>query len=89
VCRVGGQGEQCIQAPPLEFPDSPPCSFKVLEFLLDYEMGLRIELPALPLTTSEGVAGFGGARCRSPSVMHAASWLGQFVEHLLGVGHQK
>lgn len=40
-----------------------------------------------PLTISEGAAGVGGLRGGSSSGVHAAIWLRQFVEHLLGVGH--
>jgi hypothetical protein len=39
-----------------------------------------------PLTTSEGAAAVGGVRGGSPSGMLVVIWLGQFVEHLLGVG---
>ncbi len=49
----------------LEFPNNPPSSFKGLEFFLDHEV-------VSPHTTNEGVAGIGGARGGSLSVMHAA-----------------
>lgn len=50
-------------------------------------MGLKIKPPMSPLTSSEGVMAVGNTRGGGLSGMHDAIWLGQSVEHLLGVGH--
>jgi hypothetical protein len=86
VSCVGGPLKQWRQAPPLDLPDSPLGSFKVVELLFDSEVSLKVEHSVPPFTTNEAASGIGVMRSRSPSCMHDENLLEHVIKHLLGAG---